>query len=112
MSASDIPETYRSSHAMARALASYIDDPHRVRAIVLESFLSAPDAQKIRRMRQRHLAPKPVETGFRYNEHYYPSEAADTLARTNTLFLLRLEQERTLSLAMRDYRKRVPVLVE
>jgi hypothetical protein len=98
--------------AMARCLVTYIADPDRVFKAIRAEFGSSPCHDTIRHLREAHLKPAYYSEPFKPHDGYYPRDAADSLAKTNALFLLRLQDERTLSLALRDRFKRVPELVE
>jgi hypothetical protein len=93
--ASDIPDTFGSPTAMARALVTYIACPHEVRRRVLDNFRSAPCIGAIKTLRAAHLRPPTPVEPFKPHDGYYPGDAADALAKTNTEFLMRLRAERT-----------------
>lgn len=91
MSASDVPETFRNAHDMARALSSYMDDASAVRRLVLESFQGAPCTYTIRRYRQLHLERRNHKTpAFKAHEGYHPADAFDAAQSANEAFLARL----------------------
>ena len=110
--ASDIPETHSDPVAMARCLASYIDNPDKIFRRVKAEFGTSPCHETISAMRARHLQPAYISEPAKPYDGYYPGDAAASLETTNTLFLLRLDQERTLSLALRDYCGRMAEVVE
>jgi hypothetical protein len=98
--ASDLPETFSSPGAMARALSSYIADPFAVRRHVLDRFHSAPDIKTIRRLRAEHLRPLTPEEPLHPHEGYWPGEESERLVATNCEFVALLERERKLSKAI------------
>lgn len=92
--ASDIPETYATPSAMARTLSSYIECPHRVRALVCEHFgLSRGlSVETIRRMRERHLRPAPMVSAP--TSPWSAQEESDKLAAANDRFVAALQAAR------------------
>lgn len=97
--AADIPNYWSSPAAMARALATYLDDPNVIRRAVLDSFPSAPELHTIRQYRAEHLAPPKPDKPFKAYEGYYPDDVSHGLRETNARFLHALERERAISVA-------------
>jgi len=95
--ASDIPETHSDPVAMARCLASYIDNPDKIFRRVKAEFGTSPCHETISAMRARHLQPAYISEPAKPYDGYYPGDAAASLETTNTLFLARLKSERDLS---------------
>jgi hypothetical protein len=92
VSASDLPDQRLPGHRMARALASYIDCPHRVAAEMAANDIRPPSIGTIRRYREQYLAErhrKPVES-FKAHEGYHPGDAFDAAESANEAFLRRL----------------------
>lgn len=88
--ASDLPETHRSSFAMARVLTSYMDCPYAVQRRIREDFTTYPNIEVIRGLRQRHLegpARRRKIEASKPHDGYYPADASDGLTKTNAAFL-------------------------
>jgi hypothetical protein len=92
--ASDIPEAHAGPDAMARCLASYINDPDKIFRRVKAEFGSSPCHETISAMRARHLQPAYISEPAKPYDGYYPGDAAASLETTNALFLARLKNER------------------
>lgn len=91
----DLPETHRSSAAMARVLTQYLDCPFTVQQRIREDFDQAPSIDTIRRMRAQHLAgPKRQRCSepFKPHDGYHPSDASDQAAANNAVFLRQLRR--------------------
>jgi hypothetical protein len=86
----DLPETHRSSYAMAKCLTSYMDCPYAVQRRIREDFDNYPGIDAIRALRARHLAAnfrsRKVEP-CKPHDGYYPGDVSDGLTRTNAAFL-------------------------
>lgn len=95
--ASDLPDHHKSPTAMARCLASYMDDPEAIRREVLVAFGMSPTTWEIREMRRKHLKPKPKDEPFKPHEGYHPCDVPEAAAEASRDFLWRLDQERLLS---------------
>jgi hypothetical protein len=86
----DLPETHRSSYAMARCLTSYMDCPYAVQRRIREDFDNYPGIDTIREMRQRHLTgggrQRNIEP-YKAYEGYYPSDVSKAMDGRNAAFL-------------------------
>lgn len=95
--ASDLPpQQFNSSNAMAKALARYIDCPHKIQSAVKEAFGGGLPLYQIVLMQEKHKE----EREKRLHEtddpkySYCPSKERNRLDRINELFLVLLENER------------------
>lgn len=79
-------EAHRTPECMARVLVQYIDDPERVRRVILGEFYSAPRVQTIARWREEYLQPGPAPLSFKIQDDAY----ADAMQRSNSAFVTAL----------------------
>lgn len=95
MSAADLPETHRSSAAMARVLATYMDDPLAIRSAILTNFDRSPSLYEIRKLRADHLegrGRRRQQQAICPHDGYWPAEASERAAAVNETFLRRLRR--------------------
>lgn len=76
-------EAHRTPECMARVLVQYIDDPERVRRVILGEFHSAPRVQTIARWREEYLRPAPAALSFKHERDAY----AEAMERSNVAFV-------------------------
>jgi len=81
-----LPEKHRNSTQMARALASYIDDPMRVYKEVLSNFEKSPGIRTIERY-QESWRRKKNATPEKPLEGFTAEQAREEAAKANRLFL-------------------------
>lgn len=98
--ASDLPETrHESGHAMARVLATYIDDPERIQTLVHREFGSGGKLSltTIEALRAAHLRKPAPDAPHKPHDGYYPADASERAATLSRRFVEALERERALS---------------
>ena len=88
MPASDLPELgHASPEAMAKCLASYIDNPDTIFRRVRAEFGTSPCHATIRTLRASHLRPVVHSEPYRPFEGYNPTDASTAAEKANSTFL-------------------------